>query len=247
MNCSKYPCMFSFLGFLNISLGSTSHFSTWSKTLAYENIPVSLWTELLTELWAYSFGWKISSPLSSYHCLAEALALWAGYCRPLSIWPTNVNWKTFNMGHTERWPNDEDPPTTHSQLSTMPYFNRKIKSWPFTNRQSGRSMFWNRKCFTSKTDHPPKSEFEDPNDWLLCTCFPRWLGRFSVIVSSTTLSFTVFWTVYKLRAPKVCFLLSFLVGFVLVSRLCSHGCPVLIILLPNKVHGWQAWLFYFKN
>lgn len=26
MNCSKYPCMFSFLGFLNISFGSTSHF-----------------------------------------------------------------------------------------------------------------------------------------------------------------------------------------------------------------------------
>jgi len=26
MNCSKYPCMFSFLCFLNISFGSTSHF-----------------------------------------------------------------------------------------------------------------------------------------------------------------------------------------------------------------------------
>jgi len=129
-------------------------FFTWSKTLACENIPVNLWTEQLIELWAYSFCWKISYPLSSYHCLAEALFYVQDTSLPLSIRPTNMNWKISHVGHMERWLNDvrnQYPPMTHSALFPMPYFNRKTKSWPFTNRQSGRSMFWNKKCFTSKT------------------------------------------------------------------------------------------------
>lgn len=121
---------------------------TWSRTLAYENIPVTLYAELLIELWACSLEWKTQFPSFFSSLLGRGFGF---ICRILPcLYPYDPEKWTGKHSTWGRWKESpyNDPSLIHSLISPRPYLvQQKFKSWLLTNRQSGRSYVLEQKKY----------------------------------------------------------------------------------------------------